>query len=264
MKPTRYTCTALAALCLSMAATLAPAAFAHYKLEGEADEMYGRWYFTGSTYKERPLNNESRKDPVNVFIYGAQDGSPYTRERIETHFNDDWSTRAVGGRSWSKDSEIIGVCKDDQYVGWPFYPGGDSDRTDWHGSTSAKVLVPNLPTPVKKTACFAQHHMRFWDDWEHTKGTTSHTRYDWVVGSIHHEHPVSKVKAIRPRCCVKHKVDRDWDRVRVELTKAMRVHCSVRRWKYHPEADDIYQEMTNFGFVARLSLRHRSQGCDGA
>ena len=55
-----------------------------------------------------------------------------------------------------------------------------------------------------------------------------------------------------------HKPDRDWDHVRVEMVKAMGVHCSVRRWKYHPGADDWYQGYDNWGWLARIALRHRS------
>jgi hypothetical protein len=56
----------------------------------------------------------------------------------------------------------------------------------------------------------------------------------------------------------------DWDRVRVELVKAMRRHCSYRRWKYHPDTDGSFQKQTSFGFLARLSLRQTSGGCSGA
>jgi hypothetical protein len=50
----------------------------------------------------------------------------------------------------------------------------------------------------------------------------------------------------------------------VEMTKGMRIHCSVRRWKYHPEADGIWQGYENAGHIVRVGLRHASQGCDGA
>ena len=80
------------------------------------------------------------------------------------------------------------------------------------------------------------------------------------MGGLHHEHPVGARKLIP----LKHVIDRDWDRVRVEMTKGMRIHCSVRRWKFHPQADGIWQNYENSGFIARISLRHRSQGCDGA
>jgi len=247
-------------------ATLVAEASGHYKRPGQADNAAGQWYFTGVTYKDRPLTKANQKDPVNVFFYGAGDSSPYTRARIEQHLRDDWDTSRVGGRPWSTDDQIIGVCKDKQYVGWPGYPGMDSDRTDWLGSTSAKVFVPGLPSGQYKTGCFAQHHMRFWDDQEHTRLTPAgtHVQDDWVVAGFHHERSVSKVDPFKVTCCAGHKIDRDWDRVRVEFTKGLATHCTVRRWKYQPQADGMFQGFENSGLVARVSLRHRSQGCSGA
>lgn len=239
---------------------------AHYKRDGQGDSATGQWYFTGSTYKDRPLVPSNRKDPVNIIFYGAGDSSPYTRARIEAHMDDDWNTSAVGGRSWKTDSEIWAPCKDNQYVGWFGYPGFDSDRSDWHGSTSLKVPIfappPAPPVPIGyKAGCFRQHHLRFWDDLEHRRVASSgtHAANDWVIAGAHHEKVIGKV------CCFGHKVDRDWDRVRVEVVKAMGKHCTYRRWKYVPQADGVYQKYTNSGFLARISLKHHADGgCAGA
>ncbi len=238
---------ALAFAAAAFAALVAGDADGHYKKRGEVNDTYGDWYFRGQTFKEREARRDHWKDPVNFIFYGADaDQTEYTRSRVETHMNDDWSTRAVGGRPWRKDSEIRFFCKDDQYMVWRHLPGRDADRTDFHGTTAR---FPGV--------CGNQHHARFWDDYEHWKGTAHGRRDQWIVGAIHHEKVVTKF------CCLGHKPDRDWDRVRAELTKAMSRHCSHRRWKYHPGADHPFQEKTNFGFVARLTLQHRASGCSG-
>jgi len=79
------------------------------------------------------------------------------------------------------------------------------------------------------------------------------------VGGIHHE----KIEMKKP-CCVTHSIDRDWDTVRIQAVKAMKTHCSYRRWRYPPGARGRFQGYFNSGFIARISLRHRSNGCQGA
>lgn len=123
---------------------------------------------------------------------------------------------------------------------------------------------------TKAFPCGHQYHMRGWDDKEHSE-LFGHARYQWVVGSIHHE-----VVTVRKKCgkrgffrycritSIKHTPNRDWDRVRVQFVKAMRTHCWRKRWKYHPGAHGTWQNQTNSGYIARISMRHRSEGCRGA
>ncbi|MBA3328073.1 MAG: hypothetical protein H0T43_07210 [Solirubrobacterales bacterium] len=236
---------------IAVAGSLVQPASGHYKETGEVNQKHGDWFFRGQTFSDKRGRRQDWKDPVNFMFYGGtNDPQEYSRVFIEEHMRDDWSTRAVGGSPWRRDQDIRRVCKDDQYMVWRHLPSSarSADRTDWHGTTARFTGV-----------CGSQHHARFWDDQEHRKGNALHGREkQWVVGGIHHE------KAVLKFCCAGHEVDRDWDRVRVELVKAMRRHCSYRRWKYHPGADHTFQEKTNFGFVARLSLRHASGGCAGA
>ena len=37
-----------------------------------------------------------------------------------------------------------------------------------------------------------------------------------------------------------------------------------RRWKFHPGAARTYQGYTNAGYIARISMRQRTDGCQGA
>lgn len=85
---------------------------------------------------------------------------------------------------------------------------------------------------------------------------------------IHHEKAIIKWcdPFIGPPfpCGTKHKPDRDWDRVRMDMVRAMGKHCSVPRWKYHIGADDEFQGYDNSGYIARFSLHHEDDGgCDG-
>jgi hypothetical protein len=81
-----------------------------------------------------------------------------------------------------------------------------------------------------------------------------------VVG-IHHEVPVITLTGL------KHRINRDWDLVRLSLVKATHAHCSTAQWKYHPEADGIFgcggvgKCYDNEGYTARLTLQHASGGC---
>jgi hypothetical protein len=207
------------------------------------------WYVDGVTYDTK---TGEVKDPINfVFMGGPADTSDYTRERIETHLNDDWDTDAVGGSGWRTNGEIFGPCKDDQIVKWLNYPGVLEEKTDWHGSTSTKRLCKN------------QMHARFWDDSDHARNTAGHGRlHQWAIGGVHHE----KVKPHFP-CCFGHKINRDWDVVRREVVKGMRAHCSEVSWRYMNTAAgdaDRFQGYDNLGFVARISLHHFSDGgCAG-
>jgi hypothetical protein len=210
----------------------------------------GDWYFRGATTDSD--DTLKRIDPVNfIFLGGLRDNSSYTRDRIEEHMDDDWSTRAVGGQGWRQDEDIRFFCKDDQRMVWVRYPSGaTSDKTDWHGSTAR---FPGI--------CGDQHHARFWDDLEHRRFVPSghpDNRNQWAVGGIHHE----KVRGAFGG----HDIDRDWDYVRRELVRAMRRHCSESVWEYHPGADGPFGDegYESSGFIARLSLHHVADGgCEG-
>ena len=188
------------ATCLIGACT----AQAHYKA-GDPDDPDG-WYFDGaSTAGAR----DDLKDPLNFIFYGGSaDQTAYTRARIEQHMVDDWDTSAVGGRHWRKDTDITSVCKVDQRLYWlnESLTATTSDKSDWHGSTS------------RTRACTSQTHARFWDDQEHARFTTGHGQEDqWVVGGIHHEHPIPKLRCVDIVCTFKgttHRIDRDWDEMR--------------------------------------------------
>lgn len=226
---------------------------AHYKA-GPNDS--GNWYFDGaSTSGPR----DALKDPLNFIFYGGSaDQTAYTKARIEQHMVDDWDTSAVGGRPWRQDSIVAKLCKIDQRVYWlnENFTATTSDKTDWHGTTS------------RMSMCGAQTHARFWDDQEHARFTTTHGREDqWVVGGIHHEHPVAKLKILPGTT---HRIDRDWDAMRYLMVRAMHAHCSEARWKYHPGADGVFgcgdygHCYDNEGWLARFSLHHASDGgCAG-
>jgi hypothetical protein len=232
---------------LAVALVSAPSGQAHYWTATE------NWYFEGKT---RHKDNFSTSDPVNfMFMQGSADHSPYTRTRIEQHMKDDWkSVPGFGGRPWRKDSEILSKCRSDQRMTWVNHGSTNitsNDVTDWQGATT----VP--------PGCGPQHHARFWDDFEHDRDTNNHgDRHQWVLGSIHHEN----LNATADFPPVKHEIDRDWDLVRVDVTKAMAEHCRLKQWAHHTDAvldKDAGQGFTNSGFIARLSLQHATGGCTG-
>ena len=80
-----------------------------------------------------------------------------------------------------------------------------------------------------------------------------------MVGGIHHEN-----RGLLKVGEGAHKPDRDWDVVRFQAVKNMKRHCSHPRWRFHPGAKREYQEIDNSGYIARISLRHTSDGCAGA
>ena len=103
--------------------------------------------------------------------------------------------------------------------------------------------------------CLNQYHIRMWDDAEHGRLVGGHPAEQWVATPTHHERLTSEPG---------HKPDRDWDDVRVHHARAMPRHCSYKMWRYHPGADRTLQEFVNSGWVARLSMRKVSDGCNGA
>jgi hypothetical protein len=210
------------------------------------------WYFEGVSRK-----GDDPKDPINfIYMPGSVDTSEYTRDRIETHMNDDWNTDLVGGRPWRKHDEISRWCKQDQNLTWLFGDEEDSDKSDFHGTTSRI-----------KQVCGNQHHARFWDDYEHWKITNHGARHQWVVGGFHHEKVVLKYKWWCDCHLPSHKIDRDWDVARRELVRGMRKHCSRQAWDTHAGAvmsTEEGQGFENSGLIARLSLHHRDDGgCAG-
>lgn len=240
IRPIATIATAIA-LSLAWAVTAA----AHYRT-GDPENPSSLWYFRGVTFDKR---TGKVKDPVNfMFMGGPNDGSAYTKDRIQTHLDDDWDNDVVGGGPWRTDAVIFPLCKDDQRMFWEGFPGETSDLSDWHG-TAARTGV-----------CLNQTHARFWDDHEHARLTGDHGRLDqWVVGGIHHEHV--KVKNIfKGECCATHVPDRDWSDMRFRMIQALHAHCSISLWHYHPEADGTFQNLDSDGFIARISLHHFSDG----
>jgi hypothetical protein len=208
------------------------------------------WYWDGRTYDAD--DPTQREDVVNViFAGGPNDTSAYTRTRIEFHMADDWNHARIGGSAWRPDSFIANYCKTDQRMYWEDGPARTSDLTDWHGSTATHAEY-----------CGPQHHGRFWDDQEHARQTGDHGPEDqWALAAMHHE------KVIRKNP-LGHKIDRDWDTVRRETVRAMGAHCSESTWRYHPDVDggndNLIRGWQSLGFMARISLRHRSSGsCEG-
>lgn len=201
--------------------------WAHYRTGGD-------WYFYGSFYESTTPHDATRKDPVNLIFFG---GGLVTNSGVASHIETDWR---YGRMRHSK------ICNSKMYAIWRFMPGRGSDNADFQRSNKA------LP-------CNNQYHVRGWDDYEHWQGTAHGNRYQWVIAGVHHE----DVKYKFP-CCFHHVIDRDWDSVRVEAVKAMSAHCSYRHWQYHPGAHRTYQGFTNYGYIARISMRHVSAGCDGA
>jgi len=235
-----------AVLAILVTALAATTAAGHYKT-GDPDDPQSEWFFRGQTWA-----GDTPKDPVNfIFIGGPNDGSDYTRDRIERHMVDDWDRRRIGGRAWRRDNAIVNICKQDHHMKWVNHPGETKDKTDFHGNTNK--------------FCGNQHHARFWDDLEHSRETNHGRRHQWVVGGIHHEKVVIKIcKGPGPLpdlpCGARHKPNRDWDRVRWDMVHALHKHCSVARWRYHIGADQEFQGYDNSGYIARFSLHHVDDG----
>jgi hypothetical protein len=194
--------------------------------------LNGDMMFDGSLYDDDERTDDARKDPVNVIFMAG--GGPVGLDRVQAHLEDDWDGMA---------HDL--VCKSSLRAFWLFYPGVDDDKQD------RQLIATNV-------GCRNQFHIRLWDDKEHSEGSV-HTRDEWVLAGVHHEHIVYKFP-----CCVSHKPDRDWDTVRIQALKEMNEHCSVRRWRFHPGAARTYQGYKNSGYIGRISMRHRSDGCDGA
>jgi hypothetical protein len=107
-------------------------------------------------------------------------------------------------------------------------------------------------TGSSNSQCTTQYHGRYWTDGRHAI-TYGHAYNSWVVGTIHHE-------TARP----KHKIDMDWSLARGRMVTAMRIHCSTRNFGMHPGARTMYQGFHHDRIIARISMRHRSDGCAGA
>lgn len=199
------------------------------------------WYFYGAIFGKMPPTKEHRSDPVNLIFYrGRGHKSPAI---VGSHISNEWRYGAMRSR----------FCGSNERMVWRDLRGGRiSDKQDLH----------------RMTSCNHAYHFRGWDDYEHSK-ITVHNRYQWVVGGIHHEHIVVTTHcfgAPAPICITSfnHKIDRDWDTVRVQAVKAMSAHCSYRRWQYHPGAHHTFHGFTSSGWIARLSMRHVAAGCSGA
>jgi len=195
------------------------------------------WYFFGADY-----DGNKRSDPLTFTFYrGAGPKSP---GRVGAHVTEEWRYGAMRDRD----------CRSPHTLTWRNLRGGSNkDKNDLERST----------------ACNTRFHMRAWDDFEHQKLAPDHgNRRQWMIGSVHHEHYVVKTKCYgitTPVCTVKrkHKIDRDWDAVRIQTVKAMSAHCSYRRWRMHPGAKGDFGGQDSSGYIARLSMRH-APGCRGS
>jgi len=262
MKPKlmRYFIIATAALVL-----LLPAqdSMAHTKQPG------GGWYFRGQTFDDgdagRAGQRSARKDPVNVIWYGGT--HHYSTSAVENHLDNHWDASKVGGSGWRKHDEILSLCKQDQIMVWRGLPGRDADKTDRHGSTARNRYI-----------CGSQHHTRLWDDYEHDKlAGAAHDRYQWVVGGIHYD----KVGILRPTAncppsapvtaCTagvkkvpNHIPGRSWNVARHQMRRALHGLCGERAWKLHTGAQGWFQGFYSTGYLARMTLREKSQGCAGS
>jgi hypothetical protein len=185
------------------------------------------------------------KDPVNFIFYGGLNEDPpetvFCRPRevvsltcVQYHIANDWRTEGTRMNAT--------VCRSSQYMVFRHQDANRStttDRDDRQLNTGAQP------------ACASQFHVRFWDDYEHK--SPDHGGYDqWVVGGVHHE---------RRTRTLGHSPDRPWDDARVSMYKAMSRHCRVRRWKHHAGAARPLQGFESSGWILRVSMTHRSQGC---
>lgn len=229
----------------------------------------GGWYFRGQIFEKSDAGYAGHRsaitDPVNMIWYGGTDR--YSTGAVENHLDNHWDTSRVGGSGWRKHDEIFSRCKTDQIMVWRGLPGRDADRTDRHGSTARKRLI-----------CGKQHHMRMWDDYEHDKlAGPAHERYQWVVGGIHYD----KIGLLRPtltcptggpisQCSVGlkkpkgHVPGRSWTVARHQMRRALHRLCGERAWKLHRGAQGWFQNYYNTGYLARMTLREKTQGCAGS
>ena len=194
---------------------------------GTAHVKNGRtWLFYGSTY---PKGFSHRVDPINIIFKG---GGRVWSGRVSEHLYVDW------GRGGTMKARSSGCKGSAQWMFWRDKAAHkDWDKVDMH----------------RANHCAGRRfHFRLWDDYEHTKLTTSHTRYTWMVGNIHHERGTP------------HRIDMSYDVARWKATKKMRAHCNWRRWRRHPQAHRRYRRYNNSGWIARISMRHARHGCRGA
>jgi hypothetical protein len=227
---------------LSALATTAPAA-AHVKT------AQGTWLFTGSTYSETTPHPEifNRSDPVNV-IWRGPSGASVSISRVLEHVEADWTDRRIPGqypRGARMRPRANPLCADPQYVF--MRDGDDKNSGDWTQSLS--YMSTN-------GVCGNQYHTRLFDDSLHTSlFPGSENQEEWVLTPIHHE---------RVRFLLDHEIDLPWDQARSAYIHAMKVHCSERGWAMHDESATDYGRFPNSGIISRISIRHRSVGCEDA
>lgn len=211
----------------------------------------GHWLFSGSTYKTKEFGSENRSDPL-ALIWAGPDSVGVTYSGVARHLSDDWRPRygTWGTRNRNR------LCRAKQAIHYAAPGGGGSwANFTFTGSTSSK--------------CGKQYHSRYWSDVTHNNlWGSGHPDFQWVVGGIHHEHPITRLvcfgSGTTRACTLKpdHKIDMPWDDARVIAYYAMRTHCRVRHWAVQPGAKHWYGNFENSGMITRISTRHRSQGCD--
>ena len=126
--------------------------------------------------------------------------------------------------------------------------------------------------------------MRMWDDYEHDKldpaghrgpaidGKTGSDRYAWVVAGIHYDRP----QVLPAKCAfgvpvvpcrqfkMTHVPGRSWNVARHEMRRALHRVCGQRAWKLHAGARGWYQGFYSTGYLARMTLRDKAEGCAGS
>lgn len=220
-----------------LAAVIAPSA-----AQAGVRDSRGVWAFDPETYRA-PTRQQSRiADPVTLLFMGG--GGAVTYNRVARHLEEDFELDGplpfidIHWRTRRRNP----LCQGPQYMYFlrPDYVGDGEGFTHWAFTGSTNAL------------CASQYHGRFWTDHRHAT-RSGHARDVWVAGGVHHER-------LRPG----HKIDMDWSVARRRMVTAMRTHCSDPRFGLHPGARTMYQGFHHDRVVARISMRHRAEGCEGA
>jgi len=209
----------------------------------------GVWFNYGVLYKGEDPVRSTMKDPVNlVFAGGSYEGNSNVHAgTVARALDDNWDSRYENRMRKER------VCVSSLNLIWRHSAGRQKKKEGSPDRSAPKQDFQRLATHPN---CDDQYHIRGYEDGVHYKHTNHGRRDQYLLAGIHHEKRKGAVGG--------HKPDRDWDKVRAEAVKAMRKHCSVYHFAYHPAAERTFQGYDNTGLIDRISLRLRSSGCGGA
>jgi hypothetical protein len=250
---------------VALIALAAPVGVAQAHIQDSA----GVWYFYGVLSEHQGEVAPGTGDPVNIIFYGgAPHGDAACQEMTTVSYNQlcvfNHVTAAFPAMHHSICSKEHLLPGFDTYMGFRDLENGP---TQWVQAVHENGQQFYSSPPHGIDPCPAGYHMRLWTDHVHADQTGSaHGQEDqWEIGGIHHE---------RRQGGGKHRLDMDWDDVRVNFYKQMTGRgngtgtdkfCGDRHWRIDTQAIGKFQKFDNTGMISRISMTSRSlvASCDG-